>query len=98
MTPNLATSYEINNDPANASITFILRKGVKFHDGTDLNAQAVKFNLEKWKASNMAIGSTQYWKSIDTPDDYTVRINLTAWQNPMLRSSAGRGHPCHHRL
>jgi len=50
-----------------------------------LNAQAVKFNLDMWKTSNMAIGSTQYWKSVDVVDDYTVKISLTSWQNPMLR-------------
>jgi peptide/nickel transport system substrate-binding protein len=86
LTPCLATSYDIVNDPTNPSITFHLRKGVKFTDGTDFNAQAVEWNLQQWQASGMASGTTQFWKSIDVIDDYTIRINLTAWQNPMLRS------------
>jgi peptide/nickel transport system substrate-binding protein len=90
--PGLATSWVIVTDPANASLTFSLRKGVKFSDGTDFNAQAVKFNLDMWSASKMAIGTTQFWKSVDVIDDSTVKISLTAWKNYMLRSfSDGAG-------
>ena len=32
--PNLAESYEVDTTPGSASITFYLRKDVKFHDGT----------------------------------------------------------------
>lgn len=42
--PKLATSYEIGDD--GLSITFTLRKGVKFHDGSDFDALAVKQNFE----------------------------------------------------
>lgn len=46
LVPGLATSWKPN---ANAtSWTFTLRKGVKFHDGTPFNADAVVFNLTRW--------------------------------------------------
>ena len=87
--PNLASSYDVNNDPQNPSITLHLVKGVKFHDGTDFNAQAVKWNLDKSMAPGSTnIGSTTAWKSIEVIDDYTVRINLKNWQNTLVRTFA----------
>lgn len=84
--PNLATSYDLSSDPKNPSITLHLRKGVKFHDGSDFNAQAVKWNYEKVKESPTNSSTTAYWKSFEVLDDYTIKINLTQWQNRQLRS------------
>ena len=42
--PVLAIAWEIAPDLS--SITVILRKGVKFHDGSDFNADAVAWNLQ----------------------------------------------------
>lgn len=44
--PRLATSWEANED--GSVWTFELREGVEFHDGTPFNAQAVKFNFDRW--------------------------------------------------
>ncbi len=78
--PFLATDYK--TDPKAATITLTLRRGVKFHDGTDFNAEAVKWNLDQ------AISTKQYgsvWiKSVDVVDNYTVRVNLTEWDNTIL--------------
>lgn len=43
--PQLAESWEWA--PDGKAITFTLRKGVKFHDGTAFDAEAVKFNIER---------------------------------------------------
>jgi peptide/nickel transport system substrate-binding protein len=44
--PGLAESYSV--DPETRTVwTFNLRKGVKFHDGSDFNADAVIWNLDK---------------------------------------------------
>ncbi len=76
--PCLAESYQVADDLT--SITFNLRKGVKFHDGTDFNAQAAKWNMDHTIASM----SQPYWKSVDIIDDYTIRLNLNQWANTIL--------------
>ncbi len=78
--PQLATGWEIA--PDRSSVTFNLRKGVKFHDGTDWNADSAKFNLEQFKAAKRP--GTQYWSAIKVVDDYTLRIELSEWQNTIL--------------
>lgn len=84
-TPTLAESYDINVGPANPSITFHLRKGVMFSDGSTFNAQAFKWNLDhEMDPASINYPSTSNWKSIEVVDDYTARVNLKIWQNTQL--------------
>ena len=78
--PCLAESWELA--PDKSSYTFKLRKGVKFHDGTSFNAQAVKWNLDKVRASKRPFLSSV--TSFDIIDDNTIRANLKEW-NTLLR-------------
>ncbi len=78
--PLLAESWEKSAD--SMTWTFKLKKGIKFHDGTPFNAQAVKFSLDR--AMIMKGGPEWYLtqclepeKSIEVVDDYTVKFNLT---------------------
>jgi peptide/nickel transport system substrate-binding protein len=68
--PGLASSWEMAADKSN--IVLHLRKGVKFHDGSDFNAEAVKFNLDAWAKSK----KIQDWKSIEILDEHTIRANF----------------------
>ena len=43
--PGLAESWKVSDDKL--AWTFNLRKGVKFHDGTDFNADAVQFQFDR---------------------------------------------------
>jgi len=45
--PGLATEWESAKD--GKEWTLKLREGVKFHDGTPFNAEAVKFNFDRWR-------------------------------------------------
>jgi peptide/nickel transport system substrate-binding protein len=46
LAPGLAEKWSLSAD--GKEMTFDLRKGVKFQDGTDFNAAAVCFNLDRW--------------------------------------------------
>lgn len=45
--PGLAESWDIDDE--DHSVTFTLRRGITFHDGAALNAQAVRANFDKWR-------------------------------------------------
>jgi peptide/nickel transport system substrate-binding protein len=83
--PVLATSWTVAQD--GKSITFNLRKGVKFHDGTDFNADAAKWNLDRYMAANP--GNVPLWTGIDKVDDYTIKLNLKSFQNTLLNGLEG---------
>ncbi len=74
---SLATSWDISTDPH--SITFHLREGVTFHDGTAFNAEAVKFNIDRiLDPATMATPRSSFTviDSVDALDELTVRFNL----------------------
>lgn len=81
--PVLAESYEVSDD--GKEYTFELRRGVKFHDGTPFNAEAVKFNLERYQDED-SVRSTEVQpvESVETVDDYTVRVTLSEPFAPFL--------------
>jgi peptide/nickel transport system substrate-binding protein len=83
--PVLATSWTVATD--GLSITFNLRKGVKFHDGSDFNADVCKWNMDLNLAAKQ-MGTTG-WKSIEKIDDYTIRVNFNSPGNTNLTGVAG---------
>jgi len=94
--PCLATSWEASAD--GTEIVFNLRKGVKFHDGTDFNADAVVFSFARQYDLNHPYhqyGEWAYWgymfsdiKEMEKIDDYTVKLVLKRTNASIMTSLA----------
>jgi peptide/nickel transport system substrate-binding protein len=75
--PGLATDWSFSDD--GLTLTLNLREGVKFHDGSDFNADVAKYNFDRildpennlrWRPQLETI------ESVDAPDDVTIVLNL----------------------
>jgi ABC-type transport system substrate-binding protein len=78
--PRLAESMTVA--PDNKSVTFKLRKGIKFTDGSDFNATAVAWNYQRAYDS----GKLQFKSRVTgfkVVDDYTFEVDITAYDNQM---------------
>ena len=82
--PGLAESHRVIND---TTWEFKLRKGVKFHNGEDFNADVVKFSVERIlnpDQKSPSRGQNLLIERVEVVDPYTVRI-ITKKPMPMLR-------------
>jgi peptide/nickel transport system substrate-binding protein len=87
--PSLAESWALSKD--GKTLTFKLRKGVKWHDGKDFTAADVQFSLlEVWKELHPR-GRSTFAKvsAVDTPDPYTVVIRMSEASPAMLSALSG---------
>jgi len=94
--PCLATSWEMSED--GKEITFHLREGVKFHDGTDFNADAVVFAFARQYDTNHPFhqyGQWPYWgwmygdiDKVEKIDDYTVKVVMKKINASIMTSLA----------
>jgi peptide/nickel transport system substrate-binding protein len=78
LVPRLATRWQVSRD--GLTYTFTLRRGVRFHDGTPFNAEAVKFTLERLQDPRVAVALrflVQPIKSVEAVGEDTVRITLS---------------------
>ena len=79
--PGLATSWTLVND---RTWRFVLRRGVKFHDGSDFTADDVVFSIER--AQHPSSQLAQYARALGKPvkiDDFTVELRQEK-PNPLL--------------
>ncbi len=73
------------------SATIKLREGVKFHDGTPFNAEAVKYTFELIKNPDFGSARASIVASIDTMDivdENTIRLNLSYEDGVLLAKLA----------
>jgi len=73
--PAIAESWEVQGN----SWIFNIRKGIKFHDGSDLTAEDVKYSLDRVKDPETAswlIGNLANMTKATVIDDYTLEVEL----------------------
>ena len=88
--PQLATGFEWA--PDQRSVVIKLRPGVKFQDGEPLNAEAVKFNIDRHINTPGTFRKTEIGQisSVDIINDLTVRFNLSEPLVPLLAALTDR--------
>ena len=97
--PGLAKNHDTSED--GLTYTFELEEGVKFHDDTDFNAEAVVKNFERWAAGDEEMfpyyksmfggfkdDESHVIESVTADGDYTVVIKLKRPQAPFLKNLA----------
>lgn len=87
--PMLAKDWEVSDDEL--TYTFDLRDDVEFHDGTKFDAEAAKFNLDRYLEEESArVAELASVKSVEAVDSNTLRINLSEPFSPLLSVLADR--------
>jgi peptide/nickel transport system substrate-binding protein len=88
--PQLATGYDWA--PGRRSLLIKLRPGVKFHDGEPLNAEAVRFNIERHLNTPGSFRKSEIGeiKTVDVVSDLSVRLNLSEPLVPLVAALTDR--------
>jgi peptide/nickel transport system substrate-binding protein len=81
--PVLAEKWD--EDVKGLKITWYIRKGITFHDGTDLDAEAVRWNYQQI-IDVKALPYGKYMKGMRVTDKYTLVMDLTEYSNQLVPS------------
>jgi peptide/nickel transport system substrate-binding protein len=87
--PILASDYEVSDD--GLEYTFYLREGIEFHDGSEFNADAVKFTFDRVRDPETNAPAAPWVESLESTevvDDYTVRFHQAEAFAPFLGNIA----------
>jgi peptide/nickel transport system substrate-binding protein len=82
--PWLAEKWETSAD--GKTVTFSLKKGVKFHDGTDFDAESVKWNVDRYRLTDDSArkGELAPLEDVQVVDASTVKFLLKSPFTPLL--------------
>jgi peptide/nickel transport system substrate-binding protein len=94
--PDLASSWEVKD--GGKTYHFHLHKGVKFHDGTDCDAAAVKWNFDRLLNPEEKVLIAPFFtmvESVEPVDAHTLKISLQYPTETFLRALANyrKGFP-----
>jgi len=83
--PALATAWRVSDD--GLTVTFDLRKGVKFHDGTPFDAKAAKWNFDRWvgKKRHDFFATSTVIKRVEATNPTTLTLTLRKPYEPLLQ-------------
>lgn len=96
LTGDLAEKWEVSGD--GLEITFYLKKGVKWHDGSLFTAKDVEFTYKSLISPGVRTpysGDFQMVKSLEVIDDYTLRVSYKEPFSPGLASWGMNIMPSH---
>ena len=89
--PELCESYEVSED--GKTITFVLRQGVKFHDGSIMTADDVVASMNRWIESFSSVNTMVGDARFEKVDDNTVQISADTSLILLPSMIAGSGQP-----
>ena len=90
--PCLAESWNVS--PDGLTITFNIRKGVKFHDGHPMTSEDVRYSImEVLIKYHPRGGKFKIIESMQTPDDHTVLIKLKSSSPALMMAFSGYESP-----
>ncbi len=83
--PGLASSWKVSGD--GLQVVFELRQGVRFHDGTPFDAQAVKWNFDRWvgKEDYGFFRTSKVIQKVEATDPDTVTLTLSEPYEPLIQ-------------
>jgi len=91
--PSLAKSWTFSTD--RKTVTFKLREGVKWHDGTDFTSADVKFTLDRYIDKDSLGFSAGFFRNaldaVEAPDGSTVVLKLKSPQPALLGELSSYG-------
>lgn len=84
--PELSESWEISAD--GLTVTFKLRRGVKFHNGKEMTSADVKASMERFKRVSLARATLDAVADMQAPDPYTFVMKLKEPRPPLIDGMA----------
>ncbi|WP_249366819.1 ABC transporter substrate-binding protein [Neobacillus rhizophilus] len=86
--PGLAKSWEFTDDQ---TLTLHLQEGVKFHDGTSFDAEAVKFNIVRMNSKDSKTSDLKNVENVEVVDPSTVKLHLKQPDSSLILALSDRG-------